>query len=77
MHVMWFEVVESWLNLTLRWKTETRFVFSPLASWMRNDVVFIYTPVLVCKYPRQTVGVSDAISATALLYSQFYKLEKL
>jgi ADP-dependent glucokinase len=51
--------------------------FSPLASWMRSEeIVFIYTPVLVCKFPQQTVGVDDAISATALLYSQFYKLEK-
>ncbi|KAL3121071.1 hypothetical protein niasHT_005331 [Heterodera trifolii] len=49
---------------------------SPLASWMRNDIVFIYTPVLVCKFPQHTVGVDDAISATALLYSQFFKLEK-
>jgi ADP-dependent glucokinase len=43
---------------------------------MRNEVIFIYTPVLVCKFPQHTVGVDDAISATALLYSQFYKLEK-
>ena len=54
--------------------------FSPIASWMRDDgangVVFIYTPVLVCKFPLHTVGVDDAISATALLYSQFYKMEK-
>ena len=53
---------------------------NPLASWMRGDgrngVIFIYTPVLVCKFPLHTVGVDDAISATALLYSQFYKLEK-
>uniref|UniRef100_A0AC34QQ58 ADP-dependent glucokinase n=1 Tax=Panagrolaimus sp. JU765 TaxID=591449 RepID=A0AC34QQ58_9BILA len=48
----------------------------PLASWMRNELVFIYTPVLVCKFPVYTVGVDDAISATALLYSQFYKMEK-
>ncbi|KAI6216455.1 hypothetical protein M3Y99_01820700 [Aphelenchoides fujianensis] len=49
---------------------------NPIASWMRNEVVFIYTPVLVCKYPQHTVGIDDSISATALLYSQFYKLEK-
>lgn len=74
------------------------FIVSPLASWMRNDIVFIYTPVLVCKFPQHTgtftltlkivessqyiilpfitVGVDDAISSTALLYSQFFKLEK-
>ena len=49
---------------------------NPIASWMRNEVVFIYTPVLVCKFPLHTVGVDDAISATALLYSQFYKMER-
>ena len=49
---------------------------NPLASWMRNDIVFIFTPALVCKYPVHTVGVDDALSATSLLYSQFYKLEK-
>uniref|UniRef100_A0A7E4VT23 ADP-dependent glucokinase n=1 Tax=Panagrellus redivivus TaxID=6233 RepID=A0A7E4VT23_PANRE len=49
---------------------------NPIASWMRDGVVFIYTPVLVCKFPTHTVGVDDAISATALIYSQYYKLEK-
>jgi len=29
-------------------------LFSPLASWMRGDLVFLYTPVLVCKYPQHT-----------------------
>ncbi|KAI6217535.1 hypothetical protein M3Y95_01214000 [Aphelenchoides besseyi] len=50
--------------------------YNPIASWMRNDVVYIYTPVLVCKFPQHIVGVDDAISVTALLYSQFYKMEK-
>uniref|UniRef100_A0A915E476 Uncharacterized protein n=1 Tax=Ditylenchus dipsaci TaxID=166011 RepID=A0A915E476_9BILA len=50
---------------------------NPLASWMRDELIFIYTPVLVCKFPQRTVGVDDAISATALLYSQFYKMEKV
>uniref|UniRef100_A0A914LWP1 ADP-dependent glucokinase n=1 Tax=Meloidogyne incognita TaxID=6306 RepID=A0A914LWP1_MELIC len=49
---------------------------SPLASWMRGDLVFIYTPVFVCKFPQHTVGVDDAIAASALLYSQFFKLER-
>ncbi|VDK42679.1 unnamed protein product [Anisakis simplex] len=48
----------------------------PIASWMRKDVVFIFTPVLVCKFPTRTVGVDDAISATGLIYSQFYRFEK-
>ncbi|KAM3719074.1 putative ADP-dependent glucokinase [Dirofilaria immitis] len=30
----------------------------PLASWMRNDVVFIYTPALICKFPTRTVVLS-------------------
>ena len=51
-------------------------IFSPIASWMRNEIVFIYTPVLVCKLPLHTVGLEDAISASALLYSQYYKIEK-
>ncbi|KAI1706031.1 ADP-specific phosphofructokinase/Glucokinase conserved region domain-containing protein [Ditylenchus destructor] len=50
---------------------------NPLASWMRDDIIFIYTPVLVCKFPQRTVGVDDAITATALLYSQFYKMERV
>lgn len=47
-----------------------------LASWMRNETIFIYTPILVCKFPQRTVGVDDATSSTALLYSQFFKLEQ-
>uniref|UniRef100_A0A915PPU9 HORMA domain-containing protein n=1 Tax=Setaria digitata TaxID=48799 RepID=A0A915PPU9_9BILA len=45
----------------------------PIASWMRNDVVFIYTPALICKFPTRTVGTDDAVSATALIFSQFYR----
>lgn len=45
----------------------------PLASWMHNDIVFIYTPVLVCKFPARTVGLDDAISTAGLIYSQFYR----
>ncbi|GMR36220.1 hypothetical protein PMAYCL1PPCAC_06415 [Pristionchus mayeri] len=48
---------------------------NPIASWMRDDLVFIYTPVLVCKLPSKTVGVDDAISTTGLLFSQFYKFD--
>ncbi|VDD90918.1 unnamed protein product [Enterobius vermicularis] len=48
----------------------------PLVSWMRNDVVFVYTPVLVCKFPTRTVGLDDVISATGLLHSQFYRFER-
>lgn len=53
-----------------------RYVFEPqrpIASWMRNDVIFIYTPALICKFPTRTVGVDDAVSATGLIFSQFYR----
>ncbi|KAL3994811.1 ADP-specific Phosphofructokinase/Glucokinase conserved region family protein [Acanthocheilonema viteae] len=53
-----------------------RYVFEPqrpIASWMRNDVVFIYTPALICKFPTRTVGIDDAVSATGLIFSQFYR----
>ena len=46
-----------------------------MASWMRDDMLFIFTPVLVCRFPTKTVGVEDAIAATGLLYSQFYKFD--
>lgn len=44
-----------------------------VSSWTRDDVLLIYTPVLVCKKPTKTVGLGDAISATGLMYSQFYR----
>uniref|UniRef100_A0A1I7YMB6 ADP-dependent glucokinase n=1 Tax=Steinernema glaseri TaxID=37863 RepID=A0A1I7YMB6_9BILA len=47
----------------------------PVASWMRGEVVFIYTPVLVCKFPTKTVGLDETISTTGLLYSQFYRID--
>uniref|UniRef100_A0A0R3RPU5 PKS_AT domain-containing protein n=1 Tax=Elaeophora elaphi TaxID=1147741 RepID=A0A0R3RPU5_9BILA len=53
-----------------------RYVFEPqrpIASWMRNDVIFIYTPALICKFPTRTVGIDDAVSATGLIFSQFYR----
>ncbi|CAI4230870.1 unnamed protein product [Auanema sp. JU1783] len=49
---------------------------SPVASWIRDDVLFVFTPVLVCKFPSKTVGIDDAVSAVGLLYSQFYRFEK-
>ncbi|WKX93025.1 hypothetical protein Q1695_010781 [Nippostrongylus brasiliensis] len=48
---------------------------NPIASWMRDQTLFIFTPVLVCKFPMKTVGVDDAISTTGLLYSQFYRFQ--
>lgn len=47
----------------------------PLSSWMRKDVVFIYTPVLVCKFPTRTVGLGDAIATSGLIFSQFYHFD--
>ncbi|VDO25993.1 unnamed protein product [Onchocerca flexuosa] len=41
----------------------------PLASWMRNDVIFIYTPALICKFPTRTVGIGDSVSTAGLIYS--------
>ncbi|CAJ0585832.1 unnamed protein product, partial [Mesorhabditis spiculigera] len=49
----------------------------PLTSWLRDQTLFLFTPVLVCKYPRKTVGIDDATSVTALLYSQFYRFEQV
>lgn len=49
---------------------------APLTSWIRENVLFLFTPVLVCKHPTKTVGVGDSVSATALMYSQFYRFEK-
>ncbi|CAD6194429.1 unnamed protein product [Caenorhabditis auriculariae] len=49
---------------------------SPIASWMRDDVLFVYTPVLVCRLPTKTVGVDDAVAVTSLMYSQFYRFDK-
>uniref|UniRef100_A0AAF5DKL0 ADP-dependent glucokinase n=2 Tax=Strongyloides stercoralis TaxID=6248 RepID=A0AAF5DKL0_STRER len=49
---------------------------NPIASWMRDDIVFMFTPVLVCKFAARTVGAEDSISATALIHSQFYAVSK-
>lgn len=44
---------------------------SPVASWLRDGVKYVLTPVLVCKTPLKTVGLGDAISAMGLLHSEF------
>ncbi|KFD51041.1 hypothetical protein M514_08082 [Trichuris suis] len=49
---------------------------NPIHSWMREDVLFIYTPVLLCRHPAKTVGVAQAVDAAALMYSQFFKLNE-
>ncbi|XP_022106357.1 ADP-dependent glucokinase-like [Acanthaster planci] len=43
----------------------------PLTSWTRGPVAFHFSPVLVCKKPGKTVGLGDAISATAMLHTQY------
>ncbi|XP_029431677.1 ADP-dependent glucokinase isoform X3 [Rhinatrema bivittatum] len=42
----------------------------PVSIWHRGDVSFHFTPVLICKDPVRTVGLGDAISAQALLYTE-------
>ena len=48
---------------------------SPVSAWRQGDVIFHFSPVLVCKIPLVTVGLGDAISATGLLYSQYLAKE--
>ena len=42
---------------------------NPTVSWSRNDILFDFSPVLVCRRPLKTVGLGDAISSVGLLYS--------
>lgn len=44
---------------------------SPIVQWQRGGVRYYLTPVLVCKQPLRTVGLGDAISSTALMYSRY------
>ena len=46
----------------------------PVCTWEIRDggewfYRFTFSPVLVCKKPKKTVGLGDSISATALAYS--------
>ena len=43
----------------------------PVVEFEYEGFEFAFSPVLVCKKPRRTVGLGDAISATGLLYSQY------
>ena len=43
----------------------------PVLQFNLRDMQFYFSPVLVCLEPSKTVGLGDAISSTALLYSQF------
>ena len=43
----------------------------PVVAWRRGEVSFHLSPVLVCKRPGKTVGLGDAISATAMLHTQY------
>lgn len=42
---------------------------SPVAVWTTDAHIFHLAPVPVCKHPKNTVGLGDAISANALVYS--------
>ena len=49
----------------------------PLLHWTVSDELQFYlAPVLVCRQPKRTVGLGDAISSTGLLYSGF-RFDKL
>ncbi|XP_014664935.1 PREDICTED: ADP-dependent glucokinase-like isoform X2 [Priapulus caudatus] len=45
----------------------------PAVGWQRGDVSYYFSPVLICKEPLRTVGLGDAISSTALIYSEFVR----
>jgi ADP-dependent phosphofructokinase/glucokinase len=47
-------------------KTAQVTVDNPVIMWIVNDLSFYLTPVLACVHPKQTVGLGDYISATAL-----------
>lgn len=40
-------------------------------KWSRDNIIYHFSPVLVCKNPRKTVGLGDAISALGLIYSEY------
>ena len=45
---------------------------NPVMSWRKDGILFVLSPVLVCKRPVKTVGLGDAISATGLMFSQYH-----
>lgn len=45
----------------------------PVIRWQREDVTYYFAPVLVCKQPLKTVGLGDAISSTALVFSEYVR----
>jgi ADP-dependent glucokinase len=52
-------------------KTSSLFSQKPLHVSHKGDIAFSIVPVLVCKDPRATVGLGDAISASGLLHHRF------
>ncbi|XP_002734963.1 ADP-dependent glucokinase-like [Saccoglossus kowalevskii] len=44
---------------------------NPVVLWHRENLEFYFSPVLVCRIPRITVGLGDSISAMGLYYSEF------
>lgn len=44
------------------------------SQWCRDEIIYNFSPVLVCKNPTKTVGLGDAVSSLGLIYSSY--LEK-
>nr|XP_033776992.1 ADP-dependent glucokinase isoform X2 [Geotrypetes seraphini] len=61
------EFVTSWTDEALKISLSAS---EPVVIWHRGDISFHFTPVLICKDPIRTVGLGDAISAQALLYTE-------
>lgn len=43
----------------------------PVLVWEENSLEYYLSPVLVCKKPKKTVGLGDAISAVGLLHNKW------
>ncbi|RDD45185.1 ADP-dependent glucokinase [Trichoplax sp. H2] len=63
--------IVSLTNSTLRRSAIIYDPRKPVSKWSRGSIDMFLSPVLVCKKPRETVGLGDAISGTGLLYSKF------
>lgn len=44
------------------------------AEWIRDDIHYYFSPVLVCNHPKKTVGLGDAISSLGLIYSEYHAI---
>lgn len=43
----------------------------PFVNWTSQGITFYFAPVAVCKKPKKTVGLGDAISASGLMYHTY------